>query len=110
MLGATTGALVGLAGGFLAHPYLPLDGTKTVQSVELVPLALNRIEWPYPDYDATRTRYRPNRTNPFAILLRPLDRRPETELHKYCSFVFCSLLLTIIVRLTALVVPLKTPK
>lgn len=59
VLAAGSGALAGLAGGYLARPYLDTEAPP-----DPAPLAWADTEWPYPDYDPQRTRNPPPASAP----------------------------------------------
>lgn len=63
MLAAGGGIVAGLAGGYVARPYLDADDAP-----EPVPLAWAATEWPYPDYDPAHTRNPPPESAPDADL------------------------------------------
>ncbi|MGB9964769.1 PQQ-binding-like beta-propeller repeat protein [Halobacterium hubeiense] len=59
VLAATGGALAGLAGGYVARPYVDPESPP-----DPAPLAWADTEWPYPDYDPGRTRNPPPESAP----------------------------------------------
>lgn len=59
VLAAGGGVLAGLAGGYVARPYLDADPRPAP-----VPLAWADTEWPFPDYDPAHTRNPPPESAP----------------------------------------------
>ncbi|MUV60142.1 PQQ-binding-like beta-propeller repeat protein [Halobacterium sp. CBA1126] len=77
VLAATGGALAGLAGGYVARPYVDADSVP-----DPAPFAWADTEWPYPDYDPQRSRNPPPESAPDGDLAErwrypASGRRPE---------------------------------
>jgi outer membrane protein assembly factor BamB len=91
VLAAAGGALAGAAGGYLLRPS-GRDGDA--DSPTLAPLAWADTEWPYPDYDAARTRNPPPTSAPpedlsetWRVDLQPRTRRAPPVLANGAVFV-----------------------
>lgn len=72
-------ALAGVVAGFLARPYLA-DDSGASEAPDPVPLGWAETEWPFPDYDAARTRHPPARSAPDGDL-EPVWRLEREPVH-----------------------------